>query len=139
MCKQSLCQNAELPRMSRASYTQYSDQETVAPRPIPDREMITQLGESAVEQLAQRLPHLLREKQLKWSESDKIFASRWITESNVLVGTKCNKVRSSLNPLLCVLIVCGCMLLIICGWISSYTNNKHHCTTNYLWVYAVVH
>lgn len=78
--------------MSRISYAQSSEQESTGP-PITDRGMIAQLGQSADEQLAQRLPHLLREKQLKWNESDKIFASRWITESSVLVGTKCNKVK----------------------------------------------
>ncbi len=51
------------------------------------------LPEAEMEKIvAHRLPHLLREKQLRWNESDKIFASQWLSENNVLVGTKCNKV-----------------------------------------------
>ena len=55
--------------------------------------MIGCLAREEVENtVAQRLPHLLREKQLRWNESDKIFTSQWLSESSVLVGTKCNKV-----------------------------------------------
>lgn len=52
--------------------------------------------------LARRLPHLLKEKTLDLGEIDKIFASQWLTENEVVVGTKCNKVGQS----------CICMYLV---------------------------
>ena len=42
--------------------------------------------------LACQLPNLLREKRLDMGESDKIFASEWLSEDQVVIGTKCNKV-----------------------------------------------
>lgn len=41
--------------------------------------------------LARRLPHLVREKRLNFGETDKIFTSKWLSEEEVIVGTKCNK------------------------------------------------
>ncbi len=56
--------------------------------------IIGHLAEAEMDRVvAHRLPHLLREKQLRWNESDKIFTSQWLSENNVLVGTKCNKVH----------------------------------------------
>ncbi len=58
-----------------------------------ERRVIGQLAEADMDNfVALRLPPLLREKQLRWNESDKIFASQWLSEDHVLVGTKCNKV-----------------------------------------------
>lgn len=43
--------------------------------------------------VSRRLPYLLREKPLDIGKTDKVFASEWITEEEVVAGTKCNKVR----------------------------------------------
>ena len=42
--------------------------------------------------VSRRLPYLLRERPLDIGKTDKVFASDWITEEDVVVGTKCNKV-----------------------------------------------
>ena len=42
--------------------------------------------------VSRRLPHLLRERALDIGKTDKVFASQWITEEEIVVGTKCNKV-----------------------------------------------
>ena len=71
------------------AYTYSTSDSTVG----EESRMIGCLAREEVENtVAQRLPHLLREKQLRWNESDKIFTSQWLSESSVLVGTKCNKV-----------------------------------------------
>ena len=46
--------------------------------------------------LARRIPHLLKEHKINLGEEDKIFASEWLTENDVIVGTKCNKVGACL-------------------------------------------
>ena len=62
------------------------------PRPptklLSQRSAASSLGHTA----SRRLPHLLREKLLDIGKTDKVFASEWITEEEVAVGTKCNKV-----------------------------------------------
>ena len=42
--------------------------------------------------LACQLPHILKERKLELGETDKLFAAEWISEDEVVVGTKCNKV-----------------------------------------------
>ena len=66
------------------------------PDPRPLTELLSQrsgtctFGHSA----SRRLPYLLRERVLEIGRTDKVFASQWITEDEVAVGTKCNKVGS---------------------------------------------
>ena len=42
--------------------------------------------------IERHLPHVLKEKRLEVGECDKIFASQWLSEDLVIIGTKCNKV-----------------------------------------------
>ena len=41
---------------------------------------------------ARRLPTVLKEKETKVGELDKIFSSAWLDCNNVICGTKCNTV-----------------------------------------------
>ena len=50
------------------------------------------IGEEFRYDLARRLPYLLSEKKLDFGNCDKIFSSSWLSEDQVVVGTKCNKV-----------------------------------------------
>ena len=59
--------------------------------------------------LSRRLPSLLREKPLDIGRTDKVFASQWITEEDVVVGTKCNKVRVCVRVPCIVRSVRACM------------------------------
>lgn len=97
MCRQSVLyfESVELTTitMSRTSYSLSSEGGSSQEEASTDLYGPISSSENATyEQLAHKLPYLLKEKQLKWGESDKIFTSEWLTESNVLVGTKCNKV-----------------------------------------------
>ena len=51
------------------------------------------IGEEFRYGLARRLPCLLSEKKLDFGSCDKIFTSDWLSEDQVVVGTKCNKVN----------------------------------------------
>lgn len=42
--------------------------------------------------LACQLPHFLKERKIELGETDKVFAAEWISEDEVVVGTKCNKI-----------------------------------------------
>ena len=44
------------------------------------------------EQLSRHLPHLLSERVLNLGETDKIFASTWLSEDMALLGSKSNQV-----------------------------------------------
>ncbi len=44
--------------------------------------------------IARRLPTLLREVDIDFGNSDKIFSSQWLSESKILIGSKCNKVKN---------------------------------------------
>jgi len=44
------------------------------------------------ESIARRVPQLMREIPIDIGSSDKVFSSEWLTETTLLVGTKCNKV-----------------------------------------------
>lgn len=56
---------------------------------LPDARMPSELMGSG---LARSLPRCLRERKLNLGEMDKVFASQWLSENEVIVGTKCNKV-----------------------------------------------
>lgn len=42
--------------------------------------------------LSYQLPRLLKEKELRLGQINKIFASQWVTDHHVAFGTKCNQV-----------------------------------------------
>ena len=65
----------------------------LSPDPRPLTEFLSERpGPSSLgPSISRRLPHLLQEKALKIGKTDKVFASQWITEDAVAVGTKCNK------------------------------------------------
>ena len=68
----------------------YLARRSILPDPRPPLGWETSRGLGAA--VSRRLPHLLREKTLDIGKTDKVFASEWITEEEVVVGTKCNKV-----------------------------------------------
>lgn len=45
------------------------------------------------EVIERHLPHVMGERTIDIGECDKIFASKWLSEDMVVIGTKCNKVR----------------------------------------------
>ncbi len=42
--------------------------------------------------IARRVPQLMREIPISVGTSDKVFSSEWLSETTLLIGTKCNKV-----------------------------------------------
>ena len=65
----------------------------LSPDPRPLTELLSERPDASSlgPSISRRLPHLLQEKALKIGKTDKVFASQWITEDAVAVGTKCNK------------------------------------------------
>lgn len=45
--------------------------------------------------VSRNLPKIYKERQFKLGEINKIFAAQWISNKQVLFGTKCNKVMIS--------------------------------------------
>lgn len=45
--------------------------------------------------VSRQLPHLLCERRFEFGTCDKIFCSEWLSETNVVIGTKCNKVKDA--------------------------------------------
>ena len=43
--------------------------------------------------IARQLPSLLKEVSIDFGTSDKIFSSQWLSETEILIGSKCNKVQ----------------------------------------------
>jgi WD repeat-containing protein 40A len=41
---------------------------------------------------ASRLPFTFQERQFSLMSVDKIFASQWLSESHLIIGTKCNRI-----------------------------------------------
>ncbi len=39
-----------------------------------------------------KIPQLMKEKEISLENHDKIFSSHWISNNEVVVGSKCNKV-----------------------------------------------
>lgn len=44
------------------------------------------------QEIARQLPSLLKEINIDFGTSDKIFSSQWLSETEILIGSKCNKV-----------------------------------------------
>ena len=78
----------------RESTFEYLAQRRSLRDPRPPTKLLSQRGAASGMgyALSRRLPHLLRERALDIGKTDKVFASEWITEEEVVVGTKCNKV-----------------------------------------------
>lgn len=76
-------------RMSASSGIQYLCNRELHPDTLPDLSRDSGFGYA----LARHLPNLLRERTLDLGETDKVFASQWLSEDEVIVGTKCNRVR----------------------------------------------
>jgi hypothetical protein len=47
--------------------------------------------------LARQLPGLLKERSYDLEKINKIFAARWLNDHQVILGSKCNKVRFVMN------------------------------------------
>lgn len=73
----------------------YLAQRPLLSDPRPPAKLLSQRWSpvSMGQTVSRRLPYLLREKALDIGKTDKVFASEWITEEEVVAGTKCNKVR----------------------------------------------
>ena len=71
-------------------------QRELLPDPRPLTELLSQRSGTCSfgHRASRRLPYLLQERVLEIGRKDKVFASQWITEDEVAVGTKCNKVSS---------------------------------------------
>lgn len=66
------------------------DTPELTPR-LPDLSRVN-TGGDLTEQLARHLPHLLSERVLSLGETDKVFASTWLSEDMALLGSKSNQV-----------------------------------------------
>lgn len=73
--------------MSASSGIQYLCNRELHPDTLPDLSRDSGFGYA----LARHLPNLLRERTLDLGETDKVFASQWLSEDEVIVGTKCNR------------------------------------------------
>ena len=83
---------------SSGSTFDYLERRSCLPDPRPPRRWeSSSRGLGAA--VSRRLPYLLRERPLDIGKTDKVFASDWITEEDVVVGTKCNKVRRNYSDL----------------------------------------
>ena len=51
------------------------------------------LKEKLPDFVSQHVPAILSEKELDLGTMNKVFASKWLNDSQVVLGTKCNKVR----------------------------------------------
>ena len=42
---------------------------------------------------ARKLPSIIKEREFSLPETDKIFASEWLSDTEIVLGTKCNKIQ----------------------------------------------
>lgn len=93
------------------------------------------IGEGFRYGVARRLPCLLSEKKLNFGSCDKIFTSDWLSEDQVVVGTKCNKVsRQVIGGVAELAVTPPLRLLSFLLWTSTATGGwrflawvHHHC------------
>lgn len=60
------------------------------------------------QKIARHLPTLLKETNIDIGTSDKIFSSQWLSETEILIGSKCNRVCTLFGGILCMHLILQC-------------------------------